>query len=334
MRSIALFLPCLLLLGCREPAPTKDASAQTPKLITAAALPKARRFRIQYEVKASALPVGQKLSLWIPVPSDDSWQSISKLAVESPWSWRETREPGAGNRMIYLSGTPRASTASIGISYEVTRRPNIAKLDALATGKTTPELARWLKPGRLTVVDAQVRALAKQAEAGAQGPLQRARAYYDKVFDDMSYDKSGTGWGEGDTLYACRAGAGNCTDYHSLFISLCRAGSIPVRFQIGLFGAYQRRAKPYRTGGYHCWAEFHLGERWIPVDISEADKAEDRDRFFGHHSTNRVTLSTGRDVILEPRQAGAPLNYFVDPYGEAEGKPLTGLKKIVTWTDL
>jgi hypothetical protein len=41
-----------------------------------------------------------------------------------------------------------------------------------------------------------------------------------------------------------------------------------------------------------------------------------------------VTLSTGRDIVLEPKQAGEPLNYFLNPYAEADGK---AVKTDKTW---
>jgi len=36
----------------------------------------------------------------------------------------------------------------------------------------------------------------------------------------------------------------------------------------------------------------------------------------------RVAFGTGRDLMLNPRQAQGPLNYHVYPYAEADGKPL------------
>ncbi len=72
----------------------------------------------------------------------------------------------------------------------------------------------------------------------------------------------------------------------------------------------------------------------MPVDISEADKDPAKtDYFFGGHSDNRVTLSVGRDLMLEPKQAGEPLNYFVNPYAEVGGEPLWGVTKTAFWTD-
>jgi hypothetical protein len=59
------------------------------------------------------------------------------------------------------------------------------------------------------------------------------------------------------------------------------------------------------------------------VDASEAWKhPEKKNYFFGGHDDNRLQLSVGRDIRLEPPQQGEPLNYFVYPYAELDGKPL------------
>ena len=85
----------------------------------------------------------------------------------------------------------------------------------------------------------------------------------------------------------------------------------------------QRRGAAGRIGGYHCWAQFHTKDNgWVPVDISEADKAPTKkDYFFGRLNENRINFSTGRDIELVPKQTGTPLNYFVYPYVEVDGKP-------------
>jgi hypothetical protein len=79
-----------------------------------------------------------------------------------------------------------------------------------------------------------------------------------------------------------------------------------------------------KIGGYHRWALFHADQHdWVPVDISKADKhPEMKEYYFGNLTENRVTFSAGRDVDLLPKQAGPPLNFFVYPYVEVDGKPL------------
>jgi transglutaminase-like putative cysteine protease len=104
-------------------------------------------------------------------------------------------------------------------------------------------------------------------------------------------------------VWACDAKRGNCTDFHSPFIGMLRADGIPARFDIG-FPLPENKDKG-DIAGYHCRAEFYARKTgWIPVDISEAWKAKQKqDYFFGSVDANRVQLSTGRDVILSPRMA-------------------------------
>jgi hypothetical protein len=58
------------------------------------------------------------------------------------------------------------------------------------------------------------------------------------------------------------------------------------------------------------------------VDASEAWKhPEKRSYFFGAHDDNRLQFTVGRDIRLDPSQHGDPLNYFIYPYAELDGKP-------------
>ena len=60
----------------------------------------------------------------------------------------------------------------------------------------------------------------------------------------------------------------------------------------------------------------------MPVDISEADKhPELSDFYFCNLDAGRVTFSIGRDLQLVPTQAAPPLNFFVYPHVEIDGKP-------------
>src|SRR5207248_2914499 len=157
---------------------------------------------------------------------------------------------------------------------------------------------------------------------------------YEYVFHNMKYDKTGTGWGRGDTLYACDAKKGNCTDFHSLFLSMARSQGIPARFEIGF------PLPPDKTSGevagYHCWSDFYIDRiGWIPVDISEAWKHQEKhDYFFGAHDANRVQFSMGRDIVLSPPQQGEPRNYFVYPYVELGGREYPNVANKFSFEDV
>jgi transglutaminase-like putative cysteine protease len=190
--------------------------------------------------------------------------------------------------------------------------------------------AIYKQPNRLVLVDDEIRKIAVDITAGKTNTVEKARSIYDYVLGKMTYDKNHQGWGLGSTRHACDVGRGNCTDFHALFNSLCRAQGIASGFEIGLYLPYEK-GKNEVLGGCHCWALFRVpGKTWVPVDCSEADRfAQYRQTFFGGHTPNRVTLSTGRDIMLVPTQAGDPLNYFLNPYAEADGK---AVKTEKTWS--
>jgi transglutaminase-like putative cysteine protease len=115
---------------------------------------------------------------------------------------------------------------------------------------------------------------------------------------------------------------------------MMRAAGIPARFEIGFPLPGEQKAG--EIPGYHCWAQFYLDQvGWIPVDASEAwKKPEKRDYFFGAHDQHRVLFTTGRDIRLAPPQQGEPLNYFIYPYAEVDGKEFTGVETRFSFRDL
>jgi transglutaminase-like putative cysteine protease len=141
----------------------------------------------------------------------------------------------------------------------------------------------------------------------------------------MRYSKEGVGWGEGDAVWACTSKYGNCTDFHSLFLGMARSQSIPARFWIG-FPLSPDRVES-EIAGYHCWAEaWDPARGWVPFDASEAWKAKRFDDYFGTLPSDRVVFTGGRDLVLEPAQAGPSLNYFIYPYAERNGEPVADVK--------
>jgi transglutaminase-like putative cysteine protease len=205
-----------------------------------------------------------------------------------------------------------------------------------ARSERTPhvQLARFLEPDRLVPITGVPAQIATEQTKGATTPLERAKDIYEYVFRTMKYDKSGSGWGHGDTLWACDSKRGNCTDFHSVFISMARSQKIPARFQIGFPIPSDKSSA--EIAGYHCWAEFYLDSTgWVPVDISEAWKhPEKHDYFFGAYDVNRVQFTEGRDLKLAPAQDGGPLNYFVYPYVEAGGKEYANVSIAFSFEDV
>jgi transglutaminase-like putative cysteine protease len=299
--------------------------------------PRQRDFEIEYRTAVEVPAGAHKVEVWLPYPASDAHQKISDVRVTTTAKFEITHDPDLGNAMIHvLVSDPPAQRLAIELSFRADRAEYLHRdfPPAAAAGSLPPDVARWLRPERRVPLDDTIRRLALQVTANAHTDLAKARAIYDYVVATMSYDKSGTGWGNGDIYWACDAKRGNCTDFHALFIGLARAVGLPARFEIGLPLPAERGAG--EVAGYHCWAEFYLrGFGWVPVDASEARKHPDKEQyFFGAHDENRVQLSIGRDLTLSPRQAGEPLNYFVYPYVEIDGQASSQISKSFTFRDL
>jgi transglutaminase-like putative cysteine protease len=303
--------------------------------------PPSRTFDLTYQVSLKDIPAGaRRVRIWIPRAVTDANQMVVLKKVDGPIHLRETKEVPFGNHMLYGEVLrPQPASAEFTLEYEVTRkeysRGDFATLKKAGnqSAETPKNLPQFLQPDRLVPINGRIKELADENTRGMQGTVEKAHALYDFVFHTVRYDKSGTGWGRGDSLWVCDAKHGNCTDFHSLFISLARAEGIPARFEIGF---------PIPTGkegavpGYHCWAEFFVnGLGWVPVDISEAWKDPSKhDYFFGSLDANRVQFSAGRDLTLKPKQDGGILNYFIYPYVEVDGKPFESVGRKFSYRDL
>lgn len=62
--------------------------------------------------------------------------------------------------------------------------------------------------------------IAREAVQGKKTELQRARALYDFVIDELRGAKAGDEWGQGNAKLACDSRHGNCTDFHAYFTGL------------------------------------------------------------------------------------------------------------------
>ena len=286
---------------------------------------KERYVEFDYQVTLEHVPrQTSHLNIWLPMMPENEYQVIEDIEIDPDDNSRFTFDKIYGNKILFYTFQSSQIPSNFRISYKVRRREYSHKtgedLKIGASTKERPEdLEKFLTPNQLVTLSPQIRQLASRITKGETTTINKARAIYDYVFNNVSYDKTIPGWGRGDTERVCLIKAGNCTDFHSFFISLARSSGIPAKFVMGI-PLTDKDAD--EIPGYHCWAEFYDGQQgWIPVDISEAWKDKTKyEYFFGNLSQNRLEFTQGRDIILEPCQKGEPLNYFIYPYIEADGK--------------
>ena len=305
-RLVGMITMTLVLAGARG-----DAQATAPR----------RAFQVTYVAHIDHLPAtANEVQVWVPLATTRDGQRVVRRTVQTAVPYDIATEPMYGNEMLHATlQAPVRQPVEFLVEYEaVVQGGN--RLTAPSATVSPAMQAMSLQAERLTVIDETVRRLAAEATRGRATTLDRARGIYDAVIRRMRYDKTTPGWGRGDVARACVVGRGHCTDFHALFIAMARAAGIPARFKIGATIPTDPSAT---VPGYHCWAEFYLPEHgWIPVDASEAWKHPERaGQYFGAEDENKFTISLGRDMRLVPPQRGEPVNIFIKPYVEVDGKP-------------
>lgn len=259
-------------------------------------------------------------TMWIPLATGNAFQKVDMTAMKVPGEQQIVTDQEYGNRILVLSLGPEDSHQAIEIRYQVERQEK-APYDS-----ENEDLARYLEPDKLVprtddFEEIATKAIGERVLHEQSGDLERARALYDHVINEMRYAKIGNQYGKGSAQYACDVKSGNCTDYHSYFIALARSVGIPARFAIG--ASIPSNRDEGGMSGYHCWAEFHAEGKWWPIDISEADKCTPLSTYyFGRHPANRVELSRGRDLVVNPLPASGPINFLAYPVLEVDGEEM------------
>ena len=323
-----------------------------------------RDFSFIYSVELESSK-GKKIELWLPVPMTNEVQTISNLVIESdglPYELKDEKDHG--NKYVYIySKDGTNSDKNIKMSFDVKRLEhqnvnyeNINSLNYLSASSLVPVGTYFSKTiednglnnndiegiyeyvlegmhyGKPKSVDNIYYNDPWLSSEGKYGNKEVSRGQVLALYQFAKQTKGNYTFGNGNSYYACDIGVGNCTDYHSYFISLSRTLEIPARFHMGF---------PIPNGeegavkGYHCWADYYVdGNGWYPVDISEADKDKSKkDYFFGTVDESRVEMMQGRDFVLEGYNSGK-VNLFIYPLLEINDKDSIKFSKSFSYKNL
>jgi hypothetical protein len=317
---------------------------------SAVALPPTKRnVRLNFNCEIAELPPGAKtVDLWIPMLSSNERQTIKLLNESELGTGRITKDKTYGNRMYYrrfempLIGVGKQNGAGrlpikVELIYDVeVREATVAAAKQLiSTNASVPagEFVPYLRDARMIPIQGRITELALGIMLPEGEPLRAGRKIYDHLIDTMVYNHLAPGAGKGNAVWACDSKTGDCTDFHSVFVGVCRWRGIPADH---VFGLPMPPEKPEGDIKYcHCWAQFWVADvGWIPIDASRANKfPKDREYYFGTLGSTWVTLVHGRDVVLEPPQKGPPINMLHGPVAEVDGKPFDGVRWLAHYKD-
>ncbi len=327
-------------------------------------------FDMRHQLAVNVPEGAKQVRIWFVEPQQwDREQRISQFQVDCAHSWRRVKD-SEGNSYIFVElANPKAGKVEVVNRCAVTRREVHVDADPAKTRPHTAaelkEMSKHLGPNTHIVIDDRIRALAARICGGEQNPVVKGRLIYDWVLGNVEY------WVKdpdrlkaspvGSSTYCLENATGNCTDFHSLYAAIARAANLPTRMVYGSFFKGPLNGVD-QDQSYHCWIEFHApGIGWVPLDVAVADifvkdvtlneKNEPKirlttadgyhgpdaamvDYYFANLEARRVTWSRGRDLSLDPRQAGGPVNMMAKAYVEIDGKPSSDYERKLTFTDV
>ena len=297
-----------------------------------------RSGEVELAVTIAAPDDSKDVRVWLPYPTSDSVQDISNVRIKGNFSQSGIyREKETGNLALYAEWTTPTKDRAITLTFDATGRELIRK-DFPAVEPAIPvEIQEYLKSTRFIPTDGKVREIALSITNDKQKISEKARAVYQWVVENTVRDPDVKGCGTGEVEKVLAQRGGKCADISSVFVSIARAAGVPAREVFGL--RLGKKDEEDMTSGHHCWSEFYVpGYGWVPADAADvrkimlADKldlkgAQDKiDYYFGGVEQYRIALARGgRGYYLSPRQNDGPLNYFMYPYAEINGKSVDWL---------
>lgn len=342
----------LLVAGCNkapESVANKETTQKTEDAVKTIAVdtakyfssdqeePKEKRSEINITASVESFTGAKDVKVWVPYPKSYDFQAITDVRIDGNYTKQGVYEDEEGNKILYAEWQSPKAKPSLSFTFKIARkeikRKNFPSEEALSIPADIKE--KYLAPTGLVVTDGEPKEIALRITEGKHSVFSKAEAIYDYVVENYQRDDNVKGCGKGNVCELIATKQGKCADIHSVFVSLARSADVPAREVFGTRTKTEPEADI--TGAYHCHAEFYMpGYGWVPVDPSDVLKKilkenltlddpqikEARNYFFGAQNETYVSLSSGREVTLNPSQNGGKLNYFMYPYCEVDGKAL------------
>lgn len=304
-------------------------------LLTHPANAKERQGVVTLQINLKAPAESQEVKLWLPYPVSDENQEITQIDIKGNYTnMLMGKDAKFNNRILYLEWKGSFKERILTYSFKIRRKERITKnFPAQNLPLSTAEFRPYLEATSLGPTGGKVKEYAEKITKNQKTTLGKARAIYDWIVDNMHRDPKVKACGLGDVERLLETKGGKCADLHAVFVALARAAGIPAREVFGI--RIPKGPAGDMSKAQHCWAEFYLpGSGWVAVDPADVRKIileqkltqeqakPWREYYFGAVDENRIALSTGRDIVLDPPQKEKALIFFMYPYAEADGKPL------------
>jgi transglutaminase-like putative cysteine protease len=303
-------------------------------------LPQQRHFVLHYAFKVKDVPAGKELRIWIPLIHSDAFQDVQVLSKEGDLKLHQSIDDSSANSSLVAEAEPtKTRDYKFAIEYDVVRFERTDLVDGKLAPGVHPQRssaayqAGFLQGDKLGPVTGPIAQIAADESKAAGTPAEKAGAIYEYLQRSLRYAPSAKDCCRGDASKTLDAKQGDSTDLTAVLVAMLRSQQIPARAAVG----FQLPADKHsgELTSHFSWAEFYGAPMgWLPADLTAGvQHPNQRGYAFGSLDMNRIQVSVGRDLKLNPPQESGPLNFFVEPYVEVEGKPYSKVALDVSFHD-
>lgn len=298
------------------------------------------RFQIssRMELKPGAVPLGEEIRAYLPLPlryAQIPWVKVERVTIgdreAKKVEYEIAGEEAAQRTVMFRAESGEKNCFGAEFSFE-----NRMEYRDFSHGRALDQAAEACRTARGERQDTAfgdflgerlphirftpyLKALTAQVTAGEENPLLRARRIYDYVTQNVMYSFMRSYLTLTDIPeYAAGGLKGDCGVQALLFITMCRIGGIPARWQSGLY------VTPLEAGN-HDWAQFYVEPwGWLWADCSfggSAWRAGDIGRwdfYFGNLEPFRMPAAREFQAEFEPPMAFLRHDPYDNQRGEAE----------------
>lgn len=283
-------------------------------------LPERVRVTQSLTVNADAVPDGETVRAWIPLPRRNPGQQEDIRLLASRPAKHTIAPESVMQRTVYLEKKAEAGKPTdFSIEYELTVFNQYHEVDAdsVVPATITPALAPYVseRPPHI-VFDDSVRLFSAQIVGDEKNPWHIAKKLFTAV-DSIPW----AGAREYSTItnignYALHAGHADCGQQTLLLMTLLRLNGIPARWQSGMV---------YSDGEYwnlHDWGWFYIAPYgWMPMDVTfgRFEEAPEVEWFYlGGLDAWRIAFNDGFGTNFNPPKQHFRSETVDSQRGEAE----------------
>jgi transglutaminase-like putative cysteine protease len=274
-------------------------------------LPKKFHATMRVTAKADAVPAGETIRAWVPIPRRYPFQYDFKL-ISSSWPAKSIEEEESPIRSMYFEQPARKNQPTeFKIEYEFTTRGvyfDLAADKIRPYDENDPAVRAYTGEAPHVVFTPEIKALSAKIIGSETNSLLKAKRIYNWLSDNLQYSYALEYSTIRNISDYCRSkGYGDCGQQALLFITLCRCNGIPARWQSGW------NMFPGDTTN-HDWTEVYIAPYgWMPVDpymgnyamryittLTPEQKLEIRDFYFGGLDQYRMAANSEHSHALNP----------------------------------